>query len=90
MSSRIDKKINELIEVLKKEQYKNIEVEAVGAVCIKFAMSEPKYKYKARKGTMEWSNTSAKLKLVIDIFSAREIKINRILKTYEIEFENDE
>ena len=82
----MDKKINELMKILEKENWKAIEIETVGgAVSVKFVLHKPKYKFIKKTEMIQFCDIITDKKILIDIYCATEIVIDEKKEEFEIE-----
>lgn len=84
----IDEKIKELIKILEKQEYVIMEFETVGAVSIKFLLHKPKYTFLKTKECIKLCDKITMKTVLIDIYTAVDIKINKELQQYEIMLDN--
>lgn len=83
----MDKKINKLMKILEKENWKAIEIETVG---VKFVLHKPKYKFLKTTEMIQFYDRITDKKILIDIYCATEIVINEEKQEYEIELYHEE
>lgn len=87
----MDKKINKLMKILEKENWKAIEIETVGgSVSVKFVLHKPKYKFLKTTEMIQFYDRITDKKILIDIYCATEIVINEEKQEYEIELYHEE
>lgn len=84
----IDKQINELKEILEKQNWRAIEVDTTGAIAIQLVLHKPKYRYLKTIQCIKLYDKLTDKKIIIDIVTANEIKINENINLYSITFDN--
>lgn len=86
----MDKKINELITILQKQDWKAIDFETIGTVSVKITLHKPKYELIKRKECIQLCDSVTDKMVIIDMVVATEIIINEEKQEYEIQLDNDQ
>lgn len=86
--NRIERKINQLLDIFEKEKWEAVRIEIAGDIEIKIVLYKPTYKFLERKGDIQLYDKMTKNKVLIHIFSAGEIEINKKQNKYEILLNN--
>lgn len=84
----MDRKINELLAILKKQEWTAIEFETTGYISAKFILHKPKYSFPKNKQIIKLGDNKTDKQVTIDIYAAVELEINEEMQEYEILLDN--
>lgn len=86
----MDRKINELISILEKQEWNAIELELDSNVNIKMTLHKPKYKFIKKSKIIQLHDNITNKKVAITMCTALSIKINEEFSQYEIKLDGEQ